>query len=106
MFATAPSSPPQSVGLSPVSSTSLSLSWTAPARSDRNGVIREYRINITEVITGRVIYLTSSSMSIVAIGLHPYYYYSCVITAVTVAAGPYSQTVQIRTPEDGMYNLL
>ena len=28
------------------------------------------------------------------------------ITAVTVAAGPYSQTVQIRTPEDGMYNLL
>jgi len=103
VFFLAPSSPPQSVGLSPVSSTSLSISWTAPFASDRNGIIREYRINITEVITGRVIYLTSSSTSVVAVGLHPYYNYTCVIAAVTVAAGPFSQTVQITTPEDGRY---
>ena len=99
----APSSPPQSVGLSPVNSRSVSISWSPPLANATNGVIREYRINITEVITGRIIYLTSTTTSITAAGLHPYYFYECVITAVTVAVGPYSQTIQITTPEDGSY---
>lgn len=77
------------------------MSWSPPPTTDINGVIREYRINVTEVITGRIIYLTSTSTSIVTVGLHPYYLYECVITAVTVVAGPYSQTFSITTPEDG-----
>lgn len=97
----APSSPPQSVTLSTVSSTSIGISWSPPPSGSQNGIITEYRISITEVITGRVISLTSTTTSITALGLHPYYTYECVITAFTIAAGPYSQVVQITTPEDG-----
>lgn len=100
----APSSPPQSVQLSPVSSTSINLTWSPPPSSDINGVIIEYRITITEVFTGRVINLTSTPTSLIAAGLHPYYLYDCIISAFTVGNGPYSQTTRIRTPEDSTYN--
>ena len=87
--------------LAPVSSTSISLSWAPPPAADINGVIVEYRINITEVATGRVFTLTSSTTSLTAQGLHPFYVYECVVSAFTVAIGPYSQVFHITTPEDG-----
>lgn len=97
----APSSPPQSVMLSPVSSTSIGLAWAPPAIGDRNGVITQYRITITVINTGQVISLTSNSVSTRVTGLHPYYVYECIISAFTVGIGPYSQALQITTPEDG-----
>ena len=69
--------------------------------NDVNGMIREYRISITEIITGTVINLTSNTTSIIASGLHPYYVYECAVSAFTVGAGPYSQVINITTPEDG-----
>ena len=33
--------------------------------------------------------------------LHPYYAYICHVSAFTVGYGPYSEGVQITTPEDG-----
>ena len=101
-FSPAPTSPPQSVRLSATSSSSIGISWSPPPAGDRNGVITQYRINITEVITGRVITLTSTTTSITARGLHPYYMYECVISAFTIGVGPYSQVIRITTPEDGM----
>ncbi len=99
----APSSPPQNVVLSPVSSTSIGLSWSPPPANSQNGIITEYRITITEVISGRVITLTSITTSITALGLHPFYTYECIVNAFTVGAGPYTSVIQITTPEDGTY---
>lgn len=99
---TAPDSPPQDVRLTPVSSTSIRLSWSPPPTSDQNGVITEYRITITEVVTGRVIRLTSTTTSITALNLHPFYAYQCIVSAFTIGLGPYSQVFNITTPEDGM----
>ncbi len=96
----APSSPPQNVSGSPVSSTSVRLSWDAPPLASRNGIITEYRVNVTEVDTGRVSILTSFTTSFVAQSLHPYYTYLFTVSAHTVATGPYSTSVMIRTPED------
>ena len=101
-FSLAPSSPPQNVMLTPASSTSFSLSWDPPPADDINGIVTEYRITITEVVTGRVITLTSATTSKMASGLHPYYVYECIVSAFTVGAGPYSQIIRITTPEDGM----
>ena len=101
IIVTAPYSPPQSIQLSVVSSTSINLTWSPPPSNDINGVITEYHIIITEVITGREINLTSTTTSLVAVGLHPYYVYKCIIRAFTVESGPYSEAVNITTPEDG-----
>ena len=33
--------------------------------------------------------------------LHPFYTYHCRVSAFTVEYGPYSESLQIATPEDG-----
>ena len=45
--------------------------------------------------------LMSSTTSITATTLHPYYTYSFAISAVTVGEGPYSQPLSLQTLEDG-----
>ena len=84
-----------------MSSDTISLSWSPPPPSDTNGIIREYRVNVTEVETGRVFYLTSTTTSITVQSLHPYYTYYCTVSAYTVGVGPYTVVFSIRTPEDG-----
>ena len=68
--------------------------------ASRNGIVTEYRINVTEVDTGRVSLLTSFTTSFVVQSLHPYYTYLFTVSAHTVATGPFSNSVRIRTPED------
>ena len=46
--------------------------------------------------------LTSTSLSQQVTGLHPYYYYSVIVSAVTVSAGPYSTAILIQTFSDGI----
>ena len=65
-------------------------------------MIRVYTLNITEENTGSQRQLNSSSTSQRVQSLHPYYNYTCVVTAVTVAAGPYSQPLTITTSEAGV----
>lgn len=96
----APSDPPQSVSGVPTSPTTITLTWQPP--SAPNGVISEYRINITEQDTSRSWQLTSQSLVKQITGLHPYYIYSVGMTAVTVGEGPYSSYVEIQTYQDGM----
>ena len=97
----APSSSPENVQLSAVSSSGFLLSWSAPPAVNHNGIIRNYTINITEENTGRWIQLTSNTNSQRVESLHPHYNYTCVVSAVTVAAGPYSSPVFVTTLEDG-----
>ena len=85
-----------------MSSSGFLLSWSAPPAVNHNGIIRNYTINITEENTGRQLQLTSNTNSQRVESLHPYYNYTCAVSTVTVAAGPYSVPVAITTLEDGM----
>ena len=40
-----PSSPPQKVQCTPMSSTSLLINWSPPPVSEMNGVLKEYRLS-------------------------------------------------------------
>jgi len=87
-----------------MSSTSIRLTWNPPPRATTNGIITEYRINITEHNTTREYAFLSYATGFSVPGLHPNYIYECSISAVTVAEGPYSTSIVIQTPEDGMVN--
>ena len=82
-------------------SSSFHLSWTEPLPADQNGLIRHYLVNITEVDTGNVFSYTITETEFTVESLHPYYYYSCSVSAVTVLAGPYSDSQMIQTEIDG-----
>ena len=101
----APSSAPQNVTVTALSPYSIFLDWFPPPSNSQNGVIREYRVNVTEVETGTEFNLTTTATSITVPFLHPYYTYECVISAYTVATGPYAEFT-VMTPEDGTLNKL
>jgi len=67
------------------------------------GVIREYRITVTELETGALFNLSAGSRSetteIVVESLHPFYTYTFVIVPVTVYVGTNSAEITIRTEE-------
>ena len=85
-----------------ITSTSFYLSWSEPPPADQNGLIRQYLVNITELDTGSVFSYIATNTEFTAVFLHPYYYYTCSVSAVTVSAGPYSSSQTIRTEINGM----
>ena len=95
-----PSSPPQDLVVATVSSTILRLTWAPPPRENQNGLIRGYRINVTELETGRVLSFFSRTASKTIPNLHPAYNYTCVVAAITVDDGP-GVTASIQLLEDG-----
>ena len=82
-------------------SETIFCSWTPPPSDHHNGIIVEYRINVTEVATGRVFVQVSTTTSLEITSLHPDYVYQWVVTAVTTGPGPYTSAATIRTPESG-----
>ena len=56
---------------------------------------------MTEVPTGRKWSLVAVNPQIIMGSLHPYYNYSCVVAAYTVALGPFSQSFFALTGEEG-----
>ena len=97
----APTSPPQNVASTAVSPDSIFLAWLPPPMANWNGIIREYRINITEMETDRELYFSTAATSITVPLLHPHYTYECIISAYTIATGPSAEIV-VMTHEDGM----
>ncbi len=87
--------------ISAVTSSGFLLFWSAPPAVDHNGNIRSYSINITEVDTGNWLLFTSNTNNFRVESRHPFYNYTCIVSAVTVAAGPYSTPVAVTTLEDG-----
>ena len=81
-------------------SVTILLSWDQPT-GRHNGIIREYRLNITEVETGRVFNNISATTSLVICNLHPDYTYEWTVTAFTVGEGPNSYSHRVTTFEDG-----
>ena len=100
---TAPTLAPQSVVTAAIDSRILSISWVPPPFPHQNGIIREYRVNVTERETGMTYRLTTAATSLTVPSLHPFYTYSCAVAAFTIAEGPYSVEVNITMPEDGMF---
>ena len=102
---TAPTLAPRDVLLTAVDSTTLSASWMPPPLEHQNGIIREYRFNITERETGMAYYQVAAAPFLTLSSLHPFYTYICTVAAFTIARGPYSVEVNITMPEDGMFYL-
>lgn len=103
IYCIAPSSAPENVSVTAVSSTSIQINWTPPPPANRNGIIAEYRINVIEVDTGRQQDHVSFATSFVVQSLHPYYTYRFSVSAHTVETGPYSVVETFQTPEDSKY---
>lgn len=80
---------------------SIVLIWSSPPLNEQNGIIVYYQVNITEVETGNEISLLSPDTFITVPFLHPFYTYVCIVSAVTVIEGPYSDEFIITTPQDG-----
>ena len=97
----APSSPPLNVSGSAASATSLLLSWSPPPDRTHNGMIRMYSVRVVETDTGFEFYHDTTDSNTALNSLHPYYTYACSVAAVTVAYGPYSESTNIQTKEDG-----
>ena len=95
-----PTRPPQVPTAAVVDSRTFFCSWTPPPSDHHNGIIVEYRVNITEVITGRIFVRTTTATSLNITSLHPDYVYRWMVTAVTTGPGPYTAAATIRTPED------
>ena len=96
-----PTRSPQNASATIRDSRTIECSWSPPPFDHQNGLIIEYRINVTEVITGAISFHASSSTTLVVGSLHPDYVYEWTVTAVTIGVGPFTSVFTIRTPEDG-----
>ena len=87
-----------------MSSTIITLLWDPPPADAQNGIITQYRINITEVETGRFFTLFSATTSVNVTSLHPYYTYNCAIAAATmIGVGPYTSVITVVTLQDSKF---
>ena len=101
-FLTAPSSTPESVSASSVTSTSFVLSWNPPIAANQNGVIIRYVINVVVQGTGESFKLESTTTQHNISNLDPYRTYICEVAAATsVGAGPFSDSFTVQTLQDG-----
>ena len=109
-YFTVPSSPPISVGISVINSTALIISWDYVPEADKNGIIINYKINVS---LGLLSTLTDSFLITISDGLArdavisnltKWSYYTMKIAASTIkGTSNYSSNVTIRTAQDSKY---
>lgn len=97
----APTRPPVGLVANWINSSAFFLSWNAPPQEHWNGIIREYKIPVTEQNTGREFLRSSNTPEIALELLHPYYNYTCTVAAMTIRLGPFSTSLTVTTSEDG-----
>ena len=73
--------------------SSVLIFWHAPPNEHQNGIIREYRVELSNNNT-TVSYTTEGPFLLVG-NLKPNINYSCSIAAYTIMRGPFSETVTI-----------
>lgn len=96
-----PIAPPQEVTADEVTSYYLTLTWNPPPIEETNGMIRYYRIRVSEIETGTSMFMTSNETEITISDLHPYYTYECNVAAFTIDLGPYSNAITVQLLEEG-----
>ena len=100
----APSGPPQEMRGRALTSTSILVQWDPPPVEHQNGEIESYIIICMEQNTGRTLRLDTTPITNVTISeLHPFNSYICNVSAVTVDNGPFSDTINVTTLEDGIH---
>ena len=63
-------------------------------------MIQHYLVNVTEMDTGNTYGHVALTTNFTLFSLHPYYTYSIVVSAVTVATGPATSPILIITDQD------
>ena len=98
----APSSAPENITVSGVTSRSFSVQWLPPLPEDRNGEIRSYSIMLTDKTKGVLMpySLGGNETSTSFQDLHPAYTYSVTVAAVTIEEGPFSDALSVMMDED------
>ena len=99
---TVPSGPPTNLTVSPLSSTSVWLSWGLPNPEDRNGIIRQYIIHV-ELPFGEVPSILTASSSFTVSALRPFTTYLFSVAAITIGVGPATERISVQTFTDGMW---
>ena len=102
---TVPSAAPQNVTATSLDSRTIELTWKPPPEDTHNGIIRQYSIDIfvSETRENVIKHVSQNSTSTLVMDLHPYYTYSFKVAAITVAAGPQSMEVILKTLEDSEF---
>ena len=79
------------------------ISWDPPPTLAQNGIIREYSVIVYNVKSGvDLTFFTLHTQLNISV-LSPYTTYSVKVAAITVASGPFTNTFNITTLQDGMY---
>ena len=102
-----PSASPGEVGGEALSPSSLVLTWQPPPEDQLNGVLTGYLVNVTETETGVQYQISADTSQYTFEGLHPFYRYSFIVSAITIGPGPFSGIFTIQMPQDGamiLYN--
>ena len=77
------------------------LSWEPPPPEYQNGLIRHYKIVITETETGmEFTHIATALIFNIISHIHPFYTYNCTLSAVTNAEGPLSDPITVQALPD------
>ena len=101
---TAPFGPPRNLVVTDQSTDSVSLSWSTPIPAHENGIIRHYIIKVFPIdspSSGFSQKTPSFSTTYTVFGLLPHKHYNVSVAAVTVATGPYSESIPVHTAQEG-----
>ena len=103
LFTIEPTAAPTDVRVLSISETNLSFSWSEPPCGGRGGIITGYSYKLTQVGADNEEGPTITSNTAVTIsGLIPYTDYSFQVAASTnMGTGPFSSSLNTRTPEGG-----
>ena len=83
---------------------SLVLTWEPPFPQYQNGILRHYIVTIALNNTTQVNnFSTTANFLIVTAPIKPFRTYLCSVVAATIALGPATEDVAVRTPEDSEY---
>lgn len=93
-----PSSYPTNIETYSLNSTSLFLTWTPPLEKYRNGIIRDYHVQLVEVNTTTELNYTTHEPHLIINDLKQDVTYTCKIAAITTGPGPFSKPINIINP--------
>ena len=88
----------------PVSSTSIMVTWNDPPLTDQNGIIASYNVTYTNVNRTQSNTIGATNRSVLLSNLEEFEEYSFEIAAITTEMGPFSDPVSTLTYEDGKNN--
>ena len=107
-----PTAPPSAPRVNRIYPRSILLQWEPPPRSERNGIITQYVVQINKPSDRKQLNKTvdlknptfsdSTTITFNATGLTPYTTYMWRIAALNlVGVGPFSNLLNVETAEDG-----